>query len=134
MVNPWDGCRHEIRLLRDGGEHVVIGIEVLTPPDDDLDDNRFAIGFQTATWPDAAGAVAWRAARRVGRDVAALGGGPAMFATGRPSVTQRRRSSDFAAWRLSDIGPEQTYAAGLYWLASESISRATEYDSAAVTS
>jgi hypothetical protein len=49
MVNPWDGCGHEIRLLRDGGEHVVIGIEVFTPPADDSDDDRFSIGFQTAT-------------------------------------------------------------------------------------
>jgi hypothetical protein len=48
MVNPWDGCGHEIRLRRDGGEHVVVGIEVFTP-DDDPDDDRFAIGFHTAT-------------------------------------------------------------------------------------
>jgi hypothetical protein len=49
MLNPWDGCEQEGRLLRDGGEHVVIGIDVLTPPDDDPDDDRFAIGFRTAT-------------------------------------------------------------------------------------
>jgi hypothetical protein len=48
MLNPWDGREQKVRLLRDGGEHVVIGVEVLTPPDD-LDDDRFAIGFHTAT-------------------------------------------------------------------------------------
>jgi hypothetical protein len=49
MLNPWDGCGQQVRLLRDGGEHVVTGIDVFMPPDDDPDDDRFAIGFQTAT-------------------------------------------------------------------------------------
>jgi hypothetical protein len=34
-----------------------------------------------------------------------------MFATGRPSVTHRRRSSDFAAWDLSDA-PRQARLRG----------------------
>jgi hypothetical protein len=47
-----------IRLLRrpdqlpptsDGGEHPVIGIHVYMPPNDDPADDRFSIGFQTAT-------------------------------------------------------------------------------------
>jgi hypothetical protein len=48
MPTPWDGCEHEIRLLRDE-EHLIIGIDVFTSPDDDPDDDRFAIGFRTAT-------------------------------------------------------------------------------------
>jgi hypothetical protein len=55
MLNPWDS--HEVTVLRsgdhlpptsDGGEHPIIGIHVYAP-DDDPDDDRFAIGFQTAT-------------------------------------------------------------------------------------
>jgi hypothetical protein len=49
---------HGISLLRspaalppvsDGGEHTIVGIHVYLPPADDPDDDRFAIGFQTAT-------------------------------------------------------------------------------------
>jgi hypothetical protein len=46
MLSPWDDQEQAIRLVRDGGEHVVTGIEVYTS--DDPDDDRFAIGFQTA--------------------------------------------------------------------------------------
>jgi len=47
-----------VRLLRspdqlppvsDGGEHEIVGIHVFMPPASDSDDDRFAIGFQTAT-------------------------------------------------------------------------------------
>ena len=58
MLNPWDGCQHEqVKLVRsrdqlpptsDGGEHPIIGIHVYAPADDP-DDDRFSIGFQTAT-------------------------------------------------------------------------------------
>jgi hypothetical protein len=49
MLNPWDGGERQVRLLRDEGEHLIIGIDVFTPRDNDPDDDRFSIGFQTAT-------------------------------------------------------------------------------------
>jgi hypothetical protein len=57
--DPWDGCeRQQVRLVRlrdhlppttDGGEHPIVNVHVYMPPDGDPDDDRFAIGFQTAT-------------------------------------------------------------------------------------
>jgi hypothetical protein len=48
MLNPWDGQHEEIRLLRDGGEHQIVGIDVFTS-DGDVDDDRVGISFRTSS-------------------------------------------------------------------------------------
>jgi hypothetical protein len=47
MLSPWDDCEQQVQLLKDGGDHVVTGIDVFMPPDGD--DDRISVGFRTAT-------------------------------------------------------------------------------------
>jgi hypothetical protein len=50
LMNPWDDQEqaNQIRLVRDEGEHIVVGISVTTPRDADSDDCRFGLEFTTA--------------------------------------------------------------------------------------
>jgi hypothetical protein len=43
LGSPWD--QGEVRLLKDSGDHLVTGIAVLSPRDDDP---RFALQFETS--------------------------------------------------------------------------------------
>jgi hypothetical protein len=45
LGSPWD--QQEVRLLRDEGDHAVVGVAVHAPPEDDPDD-RFALAFETS--------------------------------------------------------------------------------------
>jgi hypothetical protein len=50
MLSPWDDQEqaNQIQVIRDEGEHIVVGISVTTPRDADSDDCRFGLEFRTA--------------------------------------------------------------------------------------